>query len=55
VQHHGFAAPNTPGVRLHDLLVVSLGGNGQYERVINDIGSPTSGTSTVPSTVVSYP
>ena len=55
VQHHGFAAPNRPGVRFHDLLVVSLGGNGQYERVINDTGSPTSGTSTVPSTVVSYP
>ena len=53
VQHHGFAAPNRPGVRFHDLLVVSLGGNGQYERVINDTGSPTSGTSTVPSTVVS--
>ncbi|MET9904419.1 coagulation factor 5/8 type domain-containing protein [Streptomyces sp. NPDC006446] len=55
VQHHGFAAPNRPGVKFHDLLVVSLGGNGQYERVINDTGAPTSGTSTVPSTVVSYP
>ncbi|MFI8164810.1 coagulation factor 5/8 type domain-containing protein [Streptomyces sp. NPDC085931] len=55
VQHHGFAAPVRPGVRFHDLLVVSLGGNGQYERVINDTGAPTSGTSTVPSTVVSYP
>ncbi|MFF5104176.1 coagulation factor 5/8 type domain-containing protein [Streptomyces sp. NPDC000134] len=55
VQHHGFAAPNRSGVRFHNLLVVSLGGNGQYERVINDTGAPTSGTSTVPSTVVSYP
>ncbi|MFE5157490.1 coagulation factor 5/8 type domain-containing protein [Streptomyces sp. NPDC056697] len=55
VQHHGFAAPNASGVKFHNLLVVSLGGQGQYERVINDIGSPTSGTSTVPSTVVSYP
>lgn len=55
VQHHGFAAPNTPGVKFHDLLVVSLGGNGQYEHVVNDTGAPTSGTSTVPSTVVSYP
>ncbi|MFB8244129.1 coagulation factor 5/8 type domain-containing protein [Streptomyces sp. NPDC055952] len=55
VQHHGFAAPNRPGVRFHHLLVVSLGGNGQYECVINDTGAPTSGTSTVPSTVVSYP
>ncbi|MFI6495327.1 coagulation factor 5/8 type domain-containing protein [Streptomyces sp. NPDC050564] len=54
VQHNGFAAPNTPGVKFHDLLVVSLGGQGQYEHVINETGAPTSGTSTVPSTVVSY-
>ncbi|MFI1497088.1 coagulation factor 5/8 type domain-containing protein [Streptomyces platensis] len=54
-QDHGFQAPGKPGVRLHDLLVVSLGGKGQYEHVINSIGAPTSGTSTVPSTVVSYP
>lgn len=42
VQHHGFAAPNRPGVR-GDLLVVSLGGNGQYERVINDRGADVGG------------
>ncbi|MEU3292680.1 coagulation factor 5/8 type domain-containing protein [Streptomyces longwoodensis] len=55
VQHHGFAAPERPGVKFHDLLVISLGGQGQYAHVINDTGAPTSGTSTVPSTVVSYP
>ncbi|UNS98420.1 coagulation factor 5/8 type domain-containing protein [Streptomyces tubbatahanensis] len=55
VQHHGFAAPDNAGVTFHDLLVVSLGGKGQYERVINDTGSPTSGDTTTPSTVVSYP
>jgi hypothetical protein len=55
VQHHGFAAPDTPGVRFHGLSVVSLSGHGQYECVINDTGAPTSGTNTVPSTVVSYP
>ena len=55
VQHHGFAAPNRDGVRFHGLLVVSLGGQGQYECVINDTGSPTSGTDTVPSKVVEYP
>ncbi|MER5898413.1 discoidin domain-containing protein [Streptomyces sp. NPDC001876] len=54
-QDHGFKAPVKPGVRFHSLLVVSLGGNGHYNHVINDTGSPTSGTSTVPSTVVSYP
>ncbi|MDG9715616.1 discoidin domain-containing protein [Streptomyces sp. DH24] len=54
-QDHGFKAPVKPGVRFHSLLVVSLSGNGQYEHVINDTGAPTSGTSTVPSTVTSYP
>ncbi|WP_406472862.1 coagulation factor 5/8 type domain-containing protein [Streptomyces platensis] len=54
-QDHGFQAPGKPGVQLHHLLVVSLGGKGQYEHVINSLGAPTSGTSTVPSTVVSYP
>ncbi|MFD9106343.1 discoidin domain-containing protein [Streptomyces virginiae] len=54
-QEHGFQAPVRPGVRFHDLLVVSLGGNGQYEHVINGTGAPTSGTSTVPSTIVSFP
>ncbi|MFF0290440.1 discoidin domain-containing protein [Streptomyces sp. NPDC005262] len=54
-QDHGFEAPVKTGVKFHDLLVVSLGGQGQYEHVINSTGSPTSGTSTVPSTVVSFP
>ncbi|MFI1285623.1 discoidin domain-containing protein [Streptomyces sp. NPDC020858] len=54
-QGHGFQAPVKPGVKFHDLLVVSLGGNGQYEHVINTTGAPTSGTSTVPSTVLSFP
>ncbi|MFE4452413.1 coagulation factor 5/8 type domain-containing protein [Streptomyces sp. NPDC056796] len=54
-QQHGFQAPVKPGVKFHDLLVVSLGGQGQYEHVINDTGSPTSGTTTVPSQVVSFP
>ncbi|MER5488942.1 discoidin domain-containing protein [Streptomyces sp. NPDC002812] len=54
-QDHGFQVPVKPGVRFHDILVVSLGGNGQYEHVINNTGAPTSGTSTIPSTVVSFP
>ncbi|MEV7405254.1 discoidin domain-containing protein [Streptomyces sp. NPDC091267] len=54
-QDHGFEAPVKPGVKFHDLLVVSLGGQGQYEHVINNTGAPTSGTSTVPSNVVSFP
>jgi hypothetical protein len=54
-QDHGFEAPVKAGVKFHDLLVVSLGGMGQYNHVINNTGSPTSGTSTVPSNVVSFP
>ncbi len=54
-QQHGFQAPVKPGVKFHDLLVVSLGGQGQYEHVINDIGDPTSGDTTIPSQVVSFP
>ncbi|MFE0641652.1 discoidin domain-containing protein [Streptomyces sp. NPDC058877] len=54
-QDHGFRAPVRPGVKFHSLLTVSLGGNGQFEHVINDVGAPTQGTETVPSTVVSYP
>ncbi|MET8660916.1 discoidin domain-containing protein [Streptomyces griseus] len=55
VQEHGFKAPVKPGVKFHNLLVVSLGGNGHYQHVINNIGSPTSGTSTIPSTVTNFP
>ncbi|WP_405496017.1 discoidin domain-containing protein [Streptomyces sp. NBC_00096] len=54
-QDHGFEVPVKPGVKFHDLLVVSLGGNGQYEHVVNSTGAATSGTSTTPSTVVSFP
>lgn len=54
-QGRGFKAPVTSGVRFHDVLVISLGGKGQYDHVINDTGSPTSGSDTIPSTVVSYP
>ncbi len=56
-QDHGFKTPVKPGVKFHSLLVVSLGGMGHYNHVINDTGASTvpAGTSTVPSTVVSYP
>ncbi|MFJ8847541.1 coagulation factor 5/8 type domain-containing protein [Streptomyces cyaneofuscatus] len=55
VQGHGFKAPVKPGVKFHSLIVVSLGGQGQYEHVINEVGSPTSGTDTIPSQVVNFP
>ncbi|MEU3027537.1 discoidin domain-containing protein [Streptomyces incarnatus] len=55
VQAHGFQVPTGPGIKLHDLLVISLGGNGQYAHVVNNTGAATSGTSTVPSKVTSFP
>ncbi|MFI6345816.1 coagulation factor 5/8 type domain-containing protein [Streptomyces sp. NPDC050560] len=55
IQDHGFAAPDKANVKFHDIMVISLGGMGQYAHVINDTGSATSGTDTVPSVVTSYP
>ena len=54
-QDHGFEVPTTAGVRMHDLTVVSLAGDGEFNHVINDVGPPTVGTATVPSTVTNYP
>jgi hypothetical protein len=51
----GFEVPTRTGVRFHDLLTVSLGGNGVIDHVINTTGGPAQGTATVPSNVVSYP
>ena len=47
--------PVTAGVRFHDLLTVSLGGNGTIDHVINNTGAPAQGTATVPVNVVSFP
>jgi hypothetical protein len=55
VAARGFEVPNTPGVRLHSILTVSLGGNGVITNVINTTGGPAQGTATVPSKVASYP
>ncbi len=52
---HGFEVPDKPNVKFHSLLVVSLGGQGSYNHVINDTGASASGTSTIPSNVASYP
>ncbi|MFD5269692.1 discoidin domain-containing protein [Streptomyces sp. NPDC058335] len=55
VQHHGFQVPVKPGVKLHNLQVVSLGGKGQYAHVVNDTGAPTSGSDTIPSKITQFP
>jgi hypothetical protein len=50
-----FEVPVTPGVRLHDLLTVSLGGVGTIDHVVNDTGAAAQGTATIPVNIVSFP
>jgi hypothetical protein len=51
----GFEVPVTPGVRLHDLLTVSLGGVGTIDHVVNDTGAAAQGSATIPVNIVSFP
>ncbi|MFG1708911.1 discoidin domain-containing protein [Nonomuraea sp. M3C6] len=55
VAERGFETPARSGVRFHDLLTVSLGGNGTIAHVINNTGGPAQGTDTVPVKVVTFP
>jgi hypothetical protein len=50
-----FEVPDTPGVKFHDLLTISLGGNGVIDHVINNTGDPAQGTATTLVDLVSYP
>jgi len=59
---HGFEVPVISGVKLHDLLTVSLGGVGVIDHVVNETGVPAQGFINAkgkfvspPSNVVSYP
>jgi hypothetical protein len=52
---HSFEVPNTPGVKLHDILTVSLGGVGTIDHVVNDTGAAAQGSGTIPVNIVSYP
>jgi hypothetical protein len=51
----GFEVPDTVGVKLHDILTVSLGGNGTISHVVNNTGAAAQGTATVPVDLLSYP
>jgi len=51
----GFEVPDTAGVKLHDVLTVSLGGNGTISNVVNNSGGIAQGTSTVPVDLLAYP
>jgi hypothetical protein len=50
-----FEVPETPGVRLHDLVTVSLGGYGSISHVVNANGGATRGTGAEAINLVSYP
>ena len=50
-----FEVPDVAGVQLHDLLTVSLGGNGTITHVVNDTGAAAQGTATTPVDLGSYP
>ncbi len=52
---NAFEVPFTEGVRMHDLLTVSLNGAGTIDHVINGVGAPVTPTVQGPSFVVSYP
>ncbi|BCJ44062.1 hypothetical protein GCM10010168_08750 [Actinoplanes ianthinogenes] len=46
--NNGFEVPVNSGVKLHNLLTVSLGGNGTIDHVVNNTGAAAQGTATVP-------
>ncbi|GIF09733.1 discoidin domain-containing protein [Actinoplanes siamensis] len=46
--NNGFEVPVNSGVKLHNLLTVSLGGNGVIDHVVNNTGAAAQGTATVP-------
>ena len=50
-----FEVPVTPGVKLHDILTVSLGGVGTIDHVVNNTGAAAQGAATIPVNLVSFP
>jgi hypothetical protein len=54
VNERSFEVPRHAGVRLHHLVIVSLGGTGTINHVINDAGGPVNSTAVVYH-LVSYP
>ena len=55
VAAHAFEVPETPGVRLHSLVTVSLGGNGRIRHIVNDSGPPTQASGATGMNLVAYP
>ena len=53
--NNGFEVPVTSGVRLHNILTVSLGGVGTIDHVVNNTGAAATGTATIPVYLTSFP
>ncbi len=51
----GFEVPNAAGVKVHDALTVSLGGNGTISNVVDNTGGIAQGTATVPVDLINFP
>jgi hypothetical protein len=49
-----FEVPVTPGVKLHDILSLSITNHGTIDHVVNDFG-PATNANTTPVNIVSYP
>ncbi|MGS2646281.1 RICIN domain-containing protein [Streptosporangium sp. LJ11] len=54
VAARAFEVPNTPGVRFHNMVTVSLGGVGTIRNIINTTGGP-SNSGTNEANLVNYP
>ncbi|WP_329175182.1 adenylyl cyclase [Streptomyces sp. NBC_01477] len=55
VAENAFQVPDRAGVAFHDLVTVSLGGDGTISHVINTAGDPVNSANTGISYLVSYP
>ena len=55
VAARAFEVPETPGVRLHSLVTVSLGGNGSIRHIVNDSGPATEAHGATAMNLVAYP
>ena len=54
VADHAIEVPNTSGVKLHDMVTVSLGGVGTISHIVNTTGGPSNSGNSV-ANLVSYP
>jgi hypothetical protein len=54
VADHAIEVPDTSGVRLHDMVTVSLGGVGTISHIVNNTGGPSDSSNSV-AKLTSYP